>query len=202
MKQLEREGLHVQVQARLIAGDSMVASRRADALSRVTSTWYNFAMRMQHVHSTLQQLQLQEHNMVDLFCEGATARFSLKVTFTETAKDRLWTNACSRSWNPQSNTCLDGDMVLWVFPPPRQLPRAFEHWAKDSNNLDMVLVHPTSTRFANPAMWQSFVTQRVALPPLHSLLFPPEGWNNNEEKSLPSFQLLAAHSSHGREKRH
>ena len=33
MRQLEREGRHVQVQARLIAGDSMVASRRADALT-------------------------------------------------------------------------------------------------------------------------------------------------------------------------
>ena len=82
MRQLEREGRHVQVQASLLAGDSMVASRQADALSRVTTTWYNFAMRMQHVYATLQQLRLQEHNMVDLFCEGATARFSLKVTFT------------------------------------------------------------------------------------------------------------------------
>ena len=43
---------------------------------------------MQHVHTTT-TVAMQEHKMVDLFCEGATARFSLKVTFTETAKDRL-----------------------------------------------------------------------------------------------------------------
>ena len=31
-------------------------------------------------------------------------------------------------WN--RNACLD---MARVFPPPRQLPRVFEHWAKDSN---------------------------------------------------------------------
>ena len=108
MRQLEREGRYVQVQARLIAGDSMVASRRANALSRVTTTWYNFAMRIHNV-ATAAITGTQHGGSV------LRGRDSSVLVEGNIHRDRGGSPVDSRSWNPQTNACLDGDSRCGCF---------------------------------------------------------------------------------------
>jgi len=188
---------HLQLIMIFQPGQYIVDHRQADAVSRRTSAWWEWAMDHKTVMNTINQAGLKQAQMVDLFCCTATARFKKRVTFKETHKKTLWTDAYSRSWSSRTNDRLATEDVLWIFPPPQQMMLVTARLAEKAHNAAIVIA-PSKSAKPWMAKLRQMTCKTTEMPPTERILNPPEGRKDAKAKA-PNFRLSAFYTSSGQD---
>ena len=94
----------------------------------------------------LQRFRLVGRSLVDLFAEQVTAQF-LRFVSRAFHPQALWANAFSLPWSAVRNPLLGSAEVLWVFPPPKLIPKVISKLAAEQQDrLPVVLLVPNTPR--------------------------------------------------------
>ena len=127
-------------------GKFMQFRRQTDPGSRGISKWFNWRLRRAQREWILECFLLRGGCMVDLFAEQVTAQFPRFVS-RAFHPGALWGGALAQPWSAAKNQHLRGDEVLWIFPPPKLIPKVISKLATgQQDRLPAVLLVPNTPR--------------------------------------------------------
>lgn len=180
---------HVQRMPRLIGKAVMDGERQADAASREHSRWYEWMLKPAVFERMCKKLKVDTQDVIDLFAQPETTQVALERSVVYDHHPlAMWTDAFTASWSADSNDVLEWTDVLYMFPPPRLLPRVQQRWLEIEESEEwvesavlVIPVHPQHSWFR--FFVQRMVAKAVVLPSMTNILVPPEG--RREAKDAP-----------------
>lgn len=137
---------HLQLHMTFRSGKFMQFRRQTDTGSREISKWFNWRLRKKQRDLVLARFALQGASMIDLFAEQVTAQFPRFVS-RAFHPQALWENAFALPWAAARNPHLGSEEVLWIFPPPKLIPKVISKLAGEQRDRQpAVLLVPNTPR--------------------------------------------------------
>lgn len=175
------------------SGQTMETARTSDALSRRKSRWYEWSLPTSTVKTITLQCGLNPELGIDLYAEHANAQFPRFVSL-EPHTDAMWMDAMSRNWSYTSNPLINERDWLWIFPPPRQLPRIVTHLTNPHHPpVSQAMLIVPDQRWQP---WHQALRNLEARPPIPAgnwrNCIPPEGHHDRDKRTTPpNWPLIA-----------